>query len=189
MSTQIILTAGVEKLGAEGDTVIVADGYARNFLFPQGLAMPATPGNLKRIETLRKKRDELRAAEFKGAEETVAKLTKQSFTITASAGPDEKLYGSITAADISAALKQEGIDVDRKKIALEHPIRTTGVFDVDVKLHPEVSTKVKIWVVAGEAAASAPAEQSESKKEKPKSEKAKAEKSKSEKPKKAPKKK
>ena len=168
MSTQIILTTSVEKLGAEGDTVTVADGYARNFLFPKGLAMPATPGNLRRIETLRKKREEQRAAEFKGAQDTEAKLTKQSFTITAAAGPDEKLYGSITAADISAVLKQEGIEVDRRKIALEHPIRTTGVFDVDVKLHPEVSTKVKIWVVAGEAAAAAPAVETEPKTEKPK---------------------
>jgi large subunit ribosomal protein L9 len=173
MSTQIILTAGVENLGAEGDTVTVADGYARNFLFPKGLAMPATAGNLRRIETLRKKRDELRATELKTAEDTVAKLTKQSFTITASAGPDEKLYGSITAADISAALKQEGIEVDRKKIALEHPIRSTGVYDVDVKLHADVSTKVKIWVVAGEGAGAGAAGEAESKTEKPKTEKSK----------------
>jgi large subunit ribosomal protein L9 len=168
MSTQIILTTGVEHLGAEGDTVTVADGYARNFLFPKGLAMPATTGNLRRIGTLRKKRDELQAAELKTAQDTVTKLTKQSFTITASAGPDEKLYGSITAADISAALKQEGIEVDRKKIALEHPIRSTGVYDVDVKLHAEVSTKVKIWVVAGEGAGAGSAGETESKTEKSK---------------------
>jgi large subunit ribosomal protein L9 len=108
---------------------------------------------------------------LKAAEDTVTKLTKQSFTITASAGPDEKLYGSITAADISAALKAEGIEVDRKKIALEHPIRSTGVYDVDVKLHAEVSTKVKIWVVAGEGAAAGSAGETESKSEKPKTEK------------------
>ncbi len=174
MSTQIILTTAVEKLGAEGDTVTVADGYARNFLFPKGLAMPATPGNLRRVETLRKKREEQRAAELKSAEDTVSKLTKQSFTITAAAGADEKLYGSITAADISAALKAEGIEVDRRKIVLEHPIRATGVYDVDVKLHPEVSTKVKIWVVAGEGAApAAEATETAAKPEKPKTEKTK----------------
>ena len=151
MSTQIILTTNVEKLGTEGETVMVADGYARNFLLPRGLAMPATPANLRRVESLRKKRDEKVAADLAQAKEIVANLTKQSYTITAAAGPDEKLYGSVTAADIAAALKQEGIEIDRKKIVLEHPIRTTGVYDVDVKLHAEVSTKVKIWVVAGEA--------------------------------------
>jgi len=150
MSTKIILTAPIVNLGAEGELVSVADGYARNFLFPRKLAMPATPGNVKRVELLRKKRDADAAAQLAEAQELIAKLAKQSFTITASAGADEKLYGSVTAADIADALKKEGLDIDRRKIALEHPIRTTGVFDVDVKLHPDVSAKVKIWVVAGE---------------------------------------
>jgi large subunit ribosomal protein L9 len=166
MSTKIILTANVENLGAEGDAVTVADGYARNFLFPRSLAMPATAGNMKRIEALRKKRDAALAAQLAEAQELVGKLSKQSFTITASAGADEKLYGSVTAADIADALKKEGLEVDRRKIALEHPIRTTGVFDVDVKLHPEVTTKVKVWVVAGDA--QAPAASAEAPAEKPK---------------------
>src|ERR1041384_5727619 len=163
MSTQIILTANIEKLGGEGDTVAVADGYARNFLFPKGLAMPASPANLRRVEALRKKREVERAAHLTDAKEIAAKLVKQSFTITAAAGPDEKLYGSVTSADIAEALKKEGIEVDRKKIVLEHPIRTTGVYDVDVKLHHDVVTKVKIWVVAGEGTPAA-----EAKPEKPK---------------------
>ncbi|MGA2140109.1 MAG: 50S ribosomal protein L9 [Verrucomicrobiia bacterium] len=147
MSTQIILTAPVDNLGAEGDTVTVADGYARNFLFPKGLAMPATAGNLRRVESLRKKREATLATQHEDAKAAAAKLVKQSYTITAAAGEDGKLYGSVTAADISEALKKEGIDVDRRKIVLEHPIRELGVYDVDVKLHPEVATKVKIWVV------------------------------------------
>ena len=153
MSTKVILTASVENLGAEGDQVNVAEGYARNFLMPRGLAMPATAGNVKRVEGLRKKRDAQQAEQLKAAQEMAAKLVKQSFTISTPAGADEKLYGSVTVADIAEALKKEGLTVDRKKIALEHPIRTTGVFDVDVKLHPEVSTKVKIWVVAAESGA------------------------------------
>jgi large subunit ribosomal protein L9 len=154
MSKQIILTALVDNLGAEGDTVTVADGYARNFLIPKGLAMPATPGNLRRVESLRKKREASLAAQLEGAKTAVAQLVKQSYTITAAAGEDGKLYGSVTASDISEALKKEGIEVDRRKIVLEHPIRELGVYDVDVKLHPEVATKVKIWVVGpeGEAA-------------------------------------
>jgi large subunit ribosomal protein L9 len=147
MSTQIILTAPVENLGAEGDTIAVADGYARNFLFPKGLAMPATAGNLRRVESLRKKREASLAAQLDDAKSIVTKLTKQSYTIAAAAGPDGKLYGSVTSADISDALKKEGIEVDRRKIVIEHPIRELGVYDVDVKLHSEVVTKVKIWVV------------------------------------------
>ena len=156
MSTQIILTAPVDNLGAEGDTVMVADGYARNFLFPKGLALPATSGNLRRIESLRKKRETTLATQLDDAKAAAAKLVKQSYTITAAAGEDGKLYGSVTAADISAALKKEGIEVDRRKIVLEHPIHELGVYDVDVRLHPEVATKVKIWVV-GPDGESAPA--------------------------------
>ena len=150
MSKQIILTALVDNLGAEGDTVTVADGYARNFLIPKGLAMPATPANLRRVGSLRKKRVDSLAAQLEGAKTAAAQLVKQSYTITAAAGEDGKLYGSVTSSDISEALKKEGIEVDRRKIVLEHAIRELGVYDVDVKLHPEVATKVKIWVVGPE---------------------------------------
>jgi large subunit ribosomal protein L9 len=155
MSTQIILTSRVEALGGEGDTVTVADGYARNFLIPRGLALPASAANLKRIEALRKKRDAVEVAALAESKEIESKLTKQSFTITAAAGADEKLFGSVTAADIVEALAKEGIAIDRKKIVLDHAIRACGVYDVDVKLHAQVATKVKIWVVAGEGGAPA----------------------------------
>lgn len=158
MSTQIILTTKVEHLGDEGATVKVADGYARNFLFPKGLAMPASAANLKRVESLRKKRDAEQAAALAGAKEIESKLTKGTFTISAPAGADEKLFGSVTAADIAAALKKEGIEIDRKKIVLEHAIRACGHYDVDIKLHAEVSTKAKIWVVAAEGGAAPAAE-------------------------------
>ena len=157
MSIQVILTAKVEHLGDEGASVKVADGSARNFLIPQGLAMAATAGNLRRVEGLRKKREAEELAAVAGAKEIETKLTKQSFSISAPAGADEKLFGSVTAADIAEALQKEGITIDRKKIVLEHPIRTCGVFDVDVKLHATLATKVKIWVVAAEASAVVPA--------------------------------
>ena len=157
MSKQVILTTKVEHLGDEGAAVKVADGYARNYLLPKGLAMPATAGNLRRVEGLRKKRDAVEAAAIAEAKAVESQLTKQSITISAPAGADEKLFGSVTAADIAEALQKEGITVDRKKIVLEHPIRTCGVFDVDVKLHANVATKVKIWVVAAEAGAAVPA--------------------------------
>jgi len=169
MSTQIILIANVENLGVEGQVVSVADGYARNYLFPRDLAIPASPSNMKRVESQRKKRDAVAAAALAAAQETVAKLTKQAFEIPAQVGAEDKLYGTITAQDIAAALLKEGIKVDRKQIHLEHPIRTAGVFDVDVKLHPEVATKVKIHIVAGEVAATpAPAAEEAPKKSKKK---------------------
>jgi large subunit ribosomal protein L9 len=175
MSTEIILTAPVENLGAEGDTVTVADGYARNFLFPKGLAMPASAANLRRVESLRKKRAATLAAQLDDAKATATKLVKQSYTITAAAGEDGKLYGSVTSADISEALQKEGIEVDRRKIILEHPIRELGIYDVDVKLHPEVATKAKIWVVGtegeGAPAAQTPASGEKAAKRTPKADK------------------
>ena len=159
MSTQVILTSRVEALGGEGDTVNVADGYARNFLFPRGLAMPASATNLKRIDALRKKREAAEAAALAEAQQVEGKLTKQSFTITAAAGADDKLFGSVTASDIAETLSKEGIAIDRKKIVLEHPIRACGVYDVDVRLHSQVATKVKIWVVAAEGGAPAKPEE------------------------------
>ncbi len=158
MSTKIILTASVEKLGAEGDTIAVADGYARNYLFPKGMAMPATPANLRRVEAQRKKREQELGAQLEAAKSLAAILTARSCTVTTSAGPDGRIFGSVTAADIVAALKTDGIELDRKTIALEHSIREVGVYDVAVKLHPEVSTKLKVWVVSGDSAAGAPAE-------------------------------
>jgi large subunit ribosomal protein L9 len=156
MSTQVILTTAVEKLGAEGDTVTVADGYARNYLIPKGLAVPATRANLRRIEALRKKREAAARAELEQARSIAERLLKQSYTVAAAAGPDGKLYGSVTTADISEALAREGIEVDRRKILLQHPIRELGVYDIEVKLHPEVTTKVKIWVVASEQSPATP---------------------------------
>jgi len=136
---------------------MVADGFARNFLFPKGLAMPATVANLRRVGSLQKKREATMAAQLDDAKAVVTKLSKGSFTITAAAGEDGKLYGSVTSADISETLKKEGIEVDRRKIVIEHAIRELGVYDVDVKLHAEVVTKVKIWVVGpdGEGAPAA----------------------------------
>lgn len=159
MSKQVILTSRVEALGGEGDTVMVADGYARNFLFPRGLAMPASAGNLKRVEALRKKREATEIAALGEAKDVETQLTKQSFTITAAAGTDEKLFGSVTSADIAEALAKEGIKIDRKKIVLDHAIRACGVYDVEVKLHSQVATKVKIWVVAAEGSTPAKSEQ------------------------------
>jgi len=148
MSTQVILTKSVEKLGAEGDAVNVSDGYARNFLVPHGLAITATPGNLKRIESLQRKRAQQLAEQVQEARSLAEKLAALSLTITAAAGPDGKLFGAVTTARIAEVLKAEGIEIDRHKIVLEHPFRELGTFDVELKLHAEVTAKIKIWIIS-----------------------------------------
>jgi len=151
MSIQVILTTELEKLGAEGDAVNVAEGYARNYLLPRGLAIMATPGNLRRIEALRKKRAEKLAAQLEEAKGLSARLASHVCRLARAAGADNKLFGSITAADIAESLKAGGFEVDRRKIVLERPIRELGVFEVEVKLHADVNVKVKVEVEAGEA--------------------------------------
>lgn len=152
MSTQIILTKQIEALGAEGDAVTVADGYARNFLIPQGWAIQATAGNLKRIEALRKQQAARLAAEQEAAQAMAAKLAAHTCRISRAAGADNKLFGSITAADIAETLKAGGFDVDRRKIVLERPIRELGSFEVEVKMHAEATAKLKLEVIAASTA-------------------------------------
>jgi large subunit ribosomal protein L9 len=159
MSTKIILTSEVENLGAEGDVVAVKDGYARNFLVPRGFAIPATTSNLRRVETLRKQREAVLAARKVDAEATAAKLAKLTVSVKAPVGADGKLFGSVTAADIAANLSGQGVEVDKKKIVLAHPLREVGTFEVEVKLHPEVQAKLSVEVVAGARADGNPVEE------------------------------
>lgn len=152
MSTQVILTKEVESLGAEGDVITVADGYARNYLIPQGLAIAATPANLRRVEALRKKREAEQAARRHQAEQIAEKLKGLALTISAPAGADGKLFGAITTSDLAHALQERGIEVDRKKIVLDPPLREIGTRDVTIKLHPEVQATVTVQVVASATA-------------------------------------
>jgi large subunit ribosomal protein L9 len=148
MGTQIILTATLDNLGAQGELVTVADGYARNFLIPKGMAIPATPGNKRRIEFLRKKHAEELAKLQDDAKTLAAKLAQFTGTIKTKVGADNKLFGSVGAQEIADLLKAAGLNVDRKKIVLEKPIHEAGIFDVEVKLHGEISAKFKVTVEA-----------------------------------------
>jgi len=144
---KLILLGEVAKLGKTGDQVEVADGYARNFLLPRGLAIEATPSNLKAWE-----RQKLlgQSREAKAKREALAlaeKINTISVTIQCQAGEQDKLFGSVTNLDIGNALAQEGIEVDRKKIALPEPIKTLGLYTVSIRLHPEVTAELKVWVV------------------------------------------
>ncbi len=144
---KVILKQEIEKLGNPGDIVTVKDGYARNYLLPRGLAVPATPGNLRAIEE-EKKLAELRASREKRAAEKLAeKLNSVSVTATVSVGEEDKIFGAVTSQTIAELLKEKGYDIDRRKIHLEEPIKALGIYDVPIKLHPEVEAKVKVWVV------------------------------------------
>ena len=143
----IILRQDVEKLGSAGEVVTVKDGYARNYLLPRGLAFEANESNRRRLEGERKQRDRKVAAEVGTARDLAAKLEKVSITFTMKAGDGDKLFGSVTTADISERLKAEGFTIDRKAIELDEPIKALGVYKVPVRLHHDVKPEVRVWVV------------------------------------------
>ena len=140
---KVILLADVKGKGKAGDVVKVSDGFARNMLFPKGLAKEATAGNLKNLEHQKEIRLAEEAANKKAAEELSEKLA----SATVKAGESGRLFGSITSADISAALKDQfDVDIDKKKIHLDNPIKETGLKEVIIKLHPEVNSNLKVDV-------------------------------------------
>jgi large subunit ribosomal protein L9 len=141
-STQIILTENVPGLGAEADVVKVRRGYARNYLLPHGKAYEVTPATLRQLDNLKKKRAEREGAELNEAEELSRRISKLRVTFTLATGESGKAFGSITAQDIVTRLKNElGNEIDRHKIVLDHPIKTTGEHEVAIKLHHDVSTQ------------------------------------------------
>jgi large subunit ribosomal protein L9 len=147
MATEVFLMSDVEGLGAEGDVVRVADGYARNYLFPRKLAAPVTDATRKRLAKIRRERDAARKMQLEEAQRLVTELEKESYTIKVKVGPEEKLYGSVGVADIAEAVKAQGRLIDRHKIDLPEPIKELGIYDVNVKLHADVTARIKVWVV------------------------------------------
>jgi len=143
---EVILAQDVEKLGKVGEVVKVKDGYARNLLLPRKIALKATKENLKRVEVEAKKRREILEKEIKAAEEIAETLAKVSCTVNVEVNDQEKLYGAITEADVVKALEVEGHQIDKKQIVFENPIEELGIFEIGVKLHPEVTAKVRLWV-------------------------------------------
>jgi large subunit ribosomal protein L9 len=144
---EVILRETVDNLGKRGEVVKVANGYARNYLLPRKLALPATEGNRKHVERERKI-VETREAEEKGqAEAIAARLSAVDITIPRRVGETEQLYGSVTAADITEYLKAKGFEVDRRKLLLADPIKTIGSHTVPLKLHREVTVPLTVKVV------------------------------------------
>jgi large subunit ribosomal protein L9 len=144
---KVVLRQDVDSLGMEGEVFDVADGYARNFLIPRGFALEATQQNLKLMEAQRKKIEEKRLKAKEEAEKARLSLSELVVTIAQKAGEEDKLYGSVTSMDIADQLEKRGIQIDRKRIRLDRPIKTLGEFAVPVKLHPEVTASIKVVVV------------------------------------------
>lgn len=147
---KVILKENVESLGKAGDAVKVADGYARNYLIPKGLAVEASSWSLKALEHEKKGIMKKLESERKKAELIIEKLRGVTCTLYRRAGEQDKLFGSVTTKDIEKSLIEQGIDIDRKMIILEEPVRSLGEFPVKIKLQPGVTAEIKITIV-GEA--------------------------------------
>ena len=144
---EVILREHVDNLGKRGEIVKVADGFARNYLLPRKLALPATAGNRKHVERERKIMETREAEEKAAAEAVSTRLATVDISIARRVGDTEQLYGSVTAADIVEFLKAKGFEVDRRKLILPEPLKALGEFDVPLKLHREVTVPLKVKVV------------------------------------------
>ncbi len=147
---QVILRERLENLGDAGEKVDVKPGYARNYLIPQGLAYEATKENIRRIEAESAQRAKKEAATMGEARERAKQIEGVSLTFHARAGQEGRLFGSITSADIAEKLAEQGIEIDRRTIELDEPIKALGVTSVAVRLHAQVRPELKVWVIAEE---------------------------------------
>jgi large subunit ribosomal protein L9 len=144
---ELLMIESVANVGERGDLVRVADGFARNYLLPKKLAVPASEANRRQLERERKRQSEQQERQLHEAHALAARLKELSLTLVRKAAENEVLYGSVHATDVVKALKGEGIDLDRRAVMLAEPIKTLGVYTVPIRLHPSVSTEVKLWVV------------------------------------------
>jgi large subunit ribosomal protein L9 len=144
---EVILTQDVSNIGKTGVVVKVKDGYARNFLFPHKLAVPVTEANLKNLELAKQKKDAEAEQAKKDAVTLQSRLAGLSLTIAAQVNENEELYGSISAHEIAGVLKDEGFEIAKDAILLDERITKLGIYEVNLKLHPEVLAKIKLWIV------------------------------------------
>ncbi len=145
--TEVILTHNIIGLGGESDQVKVAAGYARNYLFPHGLAIPLTGANKRRLESLKQRRAEREANELNTMTELARSLSKLTAVVAVKTGEDGKMFGSVTAGTITDQLKHQfDVALDKRKVHLEHPIRTLGDHEVELRLHADVMMKLKVRV-------------------------------------------
>lgn len=143
----VILLKDLDKVGKEGAVVPVKAGFARNYLVPRGLALPATREHRRMVEERTRQAQAKQARVHKHAQQLKQKLESRSWTLKLNVGERDTAFGSVTAHDVHEALAQAGIAVDRHAIQLEEPIKVLGIYDVPVRLHPEVTATLKVWVV------------------------------------------
>jgi large subunit ribosomal protein L9 len=144
---KIILQKEIEKLGVPGDVVDVADGYARNYLVPRGLAVPASRGAVRHADSLRRAHQERVAKAQKEAQAVADRMTASPIKVRVKAGEGGRLFGSVTAADLAEEIqRQTGVEVDRRMVHLDEPIKSVGVHEVHVRLHPEVNAALSVEI-------------------------------------------
>ncbi|MCU0651602.1 MAG: 50S ribosomal protein L9 [Candidatus Omnitrophica bacterium] len=144
---EVILNKDVANIGKAGQVIKAKDGFARNFLIPNGLAVPLNTVNLKKLEEDKQRKTLQQEKLKKEADELSLKISGLSLTIPVLTQEEDKLYGSIGIVELLASLKEEGIELEKNKIALTEPLKALGIYEVPVKLHPEVTAKLKVWIV------------------------------------------
>lgn len=147
---EVILKETLDNLGAAGAIVRVKDGYARNYLIPRDLAAPATSGMARRIDHIKRLAEKKRLQEVKTAKDLKDRLETMVLTMQARVGEKDKLYGSVTSADLAKELADQGVTINRRKIVVDHPIRSVGTHSVTIKIDPEVSATIKVVVEGSE---------------------------------------
>ncbi len=145
---KVLLKKDVKNLGNNGDVVVVANGYARNYLLPKKFATIVTPGNVKQIKLQRKKQEEKRTEEMERLQSLADEISSVSCTITVKTNEEGKLFGSVTAHHIANALSEKGYNVDENMVILETAIKKCDLYNVTVALHPEIKSQCRVWVVS-----------------------------------------
>jgi large subunit ribosomal protein L9 len=143
---KVILLDDIPKLGGRGEVREVADGYARNYLFPQRLALPASPANLKNLEQIKKRQEAQTATARAEAVEQARAIETLTLSLTRQASEEERLYGSVGIPDVVAFLAQHGLTVEKRRVGLEEPIKALGEYTVPIRLHPEVTARLRVIV-------------------------------------------
>lgn len=144
---QIILKENIENLGHAGDLINVARGYARNYLLPKKLAIVADAKGIGQIEHQKRLKQAIKEKHLKDCEKMAKGIEALSLTIVRKSGENDRLFGSVTSIDIAEALEKEGVNIERKRIHLEEPIKALGIYHVPIRLHQEVTANLKVWVV------------------------------------------
>ena len=144
---RIILLRDYETLGEAGLQVEVKDGFARNYLIPKGIALKASKENMKKFEEIAKQKKNKLARALKSSQELAEKLKTLSLTVPVKVGEDDKIFGSVTTQMIADQLQEKGYDIDKRQVQLEEPIKALGIYDIPIRLHSEISTSVKLWVI------------------------------------------